>query len=122
MEWTFQISRQRRFQEYKEDYEIGENGDPAGDLSGITVPTLFFVADEDTVCTKALAEALSVTMADAVKYTHVFPRAAHDYFAWQNQIDFMNVLKTQITSDGAFEAMFIITKLGMTVLTLTHYH
>ena len=33
-------------------------------------------------------------------YQFKFPRAAHDYFTWQNQMDFMKVLTHEIVSDG----------------------
>ena len=104
LEWTYQVSQQKKLQQYKEDYVNGDVTEAAGDLGIIEVPIWLFIADEDQVCTKYLLE--EQLPEEAVKYTHVFPRADHDYFVWQNQMDFMKVLKTQITSDGAFEAMF----------------
>jgi hypothetical protein len=82
-------------QEYMDDFSASNIQGTVVDTDSIsTVPVTAFIANNDGVCTRAVAETHLDRMATEVK-KHYFNKG-HGFFAWMNGNDYYNLIECEL--------------------------
>lgn len=91
-----QCSIEQRFQEFKQDYQVGDKTDEIPLSTVDKVPIAMWVGEQDHLCDQAQAEVIRDTIGDAVKYWKTLPDFTHVSFASANSEDFVNDVVNQL--------------------------